>query len=162
MEKSFKISVDGVDYTIEVNGNTFLVNGHPFVVGLEDNGRLTIDGIAVDVALDGDTAIVDGIRHEILVSGVGPAPPSAVATTSRTSASGTGTVQAIMPGSIVRVMVAEGDQVEVGDVLLVLEAMKMENELRAPIAGVVKAVYASSGQAVEMNQVLAEIEPGQP
>jgi biotin carboxyl carrier protein len=162
MEKSFKINVDGVDYTIEVNGNTFLVNGHPFVVGLEEDGDLTVDGIAVDVALDGDTAIVDGIRHQVLFSGVDPTPASTVASTPRTSTAGAGAVQAIMPGSIVRVMVTEGDQVEAGDVLLVLEAMKMENELHAPIAGVVKAVYASSGQAVEMNQVLAEIEPSRP
>ena len=162
MEKSFKIGVDGVDYIIEVNGNTFLVNGHPFVVGLEEDGGLTIDGIAFDVALDGDTAFVEGIPHQVLVSGVNPEPASGPAATPRPSASGAGTVQAIMPGSIVRVLVNEGEQVEAGDVLLVLEAMKMENELHAPIAGVVKAVYASSGQAVEMNEVLAEIEPSRP
>ena len=75
------------------------------------------------------------------------------------SVAGAGTVQAIMPGSIVRVLVSEGDEVAVGDVLLVLEAMKMENELQAPISGVVKAIYAEPGQAVEMNAVLAEIEP---
>ncbi len=64
-----------------------------------------------------------------------------------------------MPGTIVRVPVAEGDQVEVGDVVLVLEAMKMENELYAPVTGTVKAIYVEPGQAVEMNAVLAEIEP---
>jgi acetyl/propionyl-CoA carboxylase alpha subunit len=162
MEKSFKITVDGVDYTIAVNGNTFLVNGHPFVVGFEDDGSLTIDGIAFDVALDGDTAIVDGIGHQILVFGADPVPASRRAATPRPSTLGAGTVQAIMPGSIVRVLVTEGDPVEVGDVLLVLEAMKMENELHAPISGVVKAVYASTGQAVEMNEVLAEIEASRP
>jgi biotin carboxyl carrier protein len=162
MEKSFNITVDGVDYTIEVNGNTLVVNGHPFVVGLDNDGSVTVDGIAFDVTLDGDTAIVDGIAHQLLVSGADSEPVSTQAVTPRPSVSGAGTVQAIMPGSIVRVLVTEGDQVEAGDVLLVLEAMKMENELHAPVSGVVKAVYASTGQAVEMNAVLAEIEPLEP
>jgi biotin carboxyl carrier protein len=63
-----------------------------------------------------------------------------------------------MPGSIVRVLVDQGDQVAAGDVLLVLEAMKMENELKAPISGVVTSIHVQSGQTVEMNALLAEIE----
>jgi biotin carboxyl carrier protein len=74
------------------------------------------------------------------------------------SSGGKGAVLAVMPGSIMRVLVVEGDQVAEGDVLLVLEAMKMENELHAPIAGLVKAIYVEPGQAVEMNAVLVEIE----
>jgi pyruvate carboxylase subunit B len=63
-----------------------------------------------------------------------------------------------MPGTIVRILVDEGDEVKDGDVILVLEAMKMENELRAPISGVVSAIHVHQGQAVEMNAVLAEVE----
>jgi pyruvate carboxylase subunit B len=54
-----------------------------------------------------------------------------------------------MPGRVVRVLVAEGAEVEAGQPLLVLEAMKMENEVRAPVAGSVAAVAVVAGAAVE-------------
>ena len=63
-----------------------------------------------------------------------------------------------MPGLIVRVNVAPGDTVVAGAGLVVMEAMKMENELRAPAAGRVKAVHASPGTAVEKGTVLVELE----
>ncbi|MBU6366822.1 MAG: acetyl-CoA carboxylase biotin carboxyl carrier protein subunit [Gemmatimonadetes bacterium] len=62
-----------------------------------------------------------------------------------------------MPGLVVRVLAAPGDQVAAGAPLLVMEAMKMENELRAPAAGVVRAVHAAPGQAVEKGAVLVEL-----
>jgi biotin carboxyl carrier protein len=67
-------------------------------------------------------------------------------------------VLAIMPGKIIRVMVGVGDSVEEGQPVCVLEAMKMENELHARLAGTVKAVYVKPGDDVEKDQVLAEIE----
>jgi pyruvate carboxylase subunit B len=63
-----------------------------------------------------------------------------------------------MPGLIVRVSVAVGDRVAAGAGLVVMEAMKMENELRAPAAGTVKAVHATPGAAVEKGAVLVELE----
>jgi biotin carboxyl carrier protein len=63
-----------------------------------------------------------------------------------------------MPGLVVRVAVEPGQQIEPGMALVVLEAMKMENELRATAAGVVKTVKAKPGQAVEKGQVLVEFE----
>ncbi len=63
-----------------------------------------------------------------------------------------------MPGLIVRVHVAVGEQVEVGRPLVAMEAMKMENELRAPSAGVVKAIAVIPGQPVEKGAVLVELE----
>ena len=63
-----------------------------------------------------------------------------------------------MPGLIVRVNAAPGQQVTAGMGLVVMEAMKMENELRAPAAGTVKAVHAAPGQAVEKGTVLVELE----
>jgi pyruvate carboxylase subunit B len=67
-------------------------------------------------------------------------------------------LKAPMPGLVVRVQVRPGDKVVVGSGLVVLEAMKMENELRAAVPGVVKAVRVSSGEAVEKGQVLVEFE----
>jgi len=63
-----------------------------------------------------------------------------------------------MPGLIVRINVAVGDTVRAGQGLIVMEAMKMENELRAAAAGVVKAVRARPGTAVERGSVLVELE----
>jgi biotin carboxyl carrier protein len=63
-----------------------------------------------------------------------------------------------MPGKIIRVLATEGAQVAEGDVICILEAMKMENELKAPKDGVVKALHIEPGQDVEMGAVLAEIE----
>lgn len=68
-------------------------------------------------------------------------------------------VQAPMPGLIVRVQVAVGDTVRAGQGLVVMEAMKMENELRAPADGVVRSLHAVPGQAVEKGTVLVEFEP---
>jgi pyruvate carboxylase subunit B len=63
-----------------------------------------------------------------------------------------------MPGLIVRVAVKEGDQVRAGQGLVVMEAMKMENELRATSDGVVKRVAASPGTAVEKGALILEME----
>ena len=63
-----------------------------------------------------------------------------------------------MPGLVVRVSVAVGDQVQAGQALVVMEAMKMENELRSAAAGTVRAVLAAPGTAVEKGAVLVELE----
>ena len=60
-----------------------------------------------------------------------------------------GEILAPMPGLVLRIAVAPGQSVEAGDTLLVLEAMKMENAIKAPAAGVVREVYVEEGAAVE-------------
>jgi biotin carboxyl carrier protein len=65
-------------------------------------------------------------------------------------------VRAPMPGLVVKVEVEEGDAVEAGQGLVIVEAMKMENELRAEAAGVVARVHVAAGQAVEKDQVLVD------
>lgn len=67
-------------------------------------------------------------------------------------------IKAPMPGLILDVNIAEGDEVKEGDHLLVLEAMKMENTLTAPRDGVVKHVSVKKGQTVEKNQLLIEMD----
>ncbi|MBM4375874.1 MAG: acetyl-CoA carboxylase biotin carboxyl carrier protein subunit [Deltaproteobacteria bacterium] len=64
-----------------------------------------------------------------------------------------------MPGRVVKVLVAEGETVEPGRPLVVVEAMKMENELCAEAAGVVRTVRASAGQTVDSGAVLLELGP---
>ncbi len=71
--------------------------------------------------------------------------------------SGSGQLEATMPGQVLAVEVAEGDAVERGQTLLLLEAMKMELRITAPFAGQVNAIHCNVGQVVEREQILLEI-----
>jgi len=64
-----------------------------------------------------------------------------------------------MPGTIVDVLVSIGQTVKAGDGVLVIEAMKMENEVQAPIAGVVISIFCKKGDAVTPDMALVEIQP---
>ena len=68
-------------------------------------------------------------------------------------------LRAPMPGLVVRVEVTEGEEVRPGQGLIIVEAMKMENELRADAAGRVKKIHVAAGEAVTKDQVLIDIEP---
>jgi biotin carboxyl carrier protein len=70
-----------------------------------------------------------------------------------------GVVKALMPGRVVRVLVNKGDTVQRGAGLLILEAMKMENEIQAPIDGVVEAILVTSGDTVENGADLVHMSP---
>jgi biotin carboxyl carrier protein len=153
----FSITLDSTTYKIIVDGNSFLVNGQPFVVGFEaDSDRVLVDDTPYEVALEEGRAVVGGIAYDLTVEGLeeeqaGPRAARAVVADE-------GAVTAIMPGKIIRMLVAEGDQVAEDEVICILEAMKMENELKAPKAGTIKTLYAQPGRDVEMGAVLAEIE----
>ncbi len=67
-------------------------------------------------------------------------------------------VKAPMPGLVLDVLVSPGDSVEIGQKILVLEAMKMENAIKSPTAGIVASVNVSQGQAVDKNYVLIRFE----
>jgi len=69
-----------------------------------------------------------------------------------------GDVLAPMPGLILDIMVSVGDSVTAGDSLLILEAMKMENVIKAEADGVVKSVALAKGDTVEKNQLIIEME----
>ena len=150
----FTLTMGGTKHKVVVDGNSILVDGQPFVVGF-DEGRVLVDGTPHDVRLEGDQAVVGGITYALGIEGLeeDQAGPREAA-----GAAGEGAVTAIMPGKIIRVLVAEGDEVEEGDVICILEAMKMENELKAPRSGVVRVLCVESGQDVEMGSVIAEIE----
>jgi pyruvate carboxylase subunit B len=155
MRTEFSLTLDGTGYKIVLDGNSVLVNGQPFVVGFEGE-RVLVDGTPYDVQLGGNQVVVGGIAYNLEVAGLeetrAPAKVSAV------TPAGEGAVTAIMPGKIIRVLVIEGDEVAEGDVICILEAMKMENELKAPKDGTVKNLHAQPGQDVEMGAVLAVIE----
>ena len=158
MNREFTLTLDNIEYRIEINGDTVLVNGQPFAVGFEERG-VTVDGTLYEVTLEGDKAIVNGIPYSFAVAGLEAAKAAAPAPApAREVAEGAGVVKAIMPGKVIEVLVAEGDEVQEGDVVVILEAMKMENELRADRSGVVKQVAAAKGDDVELGQVLVVIE----
>lgn len=102
---------------------------------------LWIDGYNYDVeALDERTRTI----RDLTAEAAGPTGPKPLV--------------APMPGLIVRIQVAPGDEVQAGQGLVVMEAMKMENELRASAAGRVKRVAVSPGAAVEKGATLIELE----
>ena len=72
--------------------------------------------------------------------------------------SGGGVIKALMPGRVVRVLVAEGDTVRKGAGLLILEAMKMENEIQAQTDGVVDRLFVEAGQTVDAGAELVHIQ----
>jgi acetyl-CoA/propionyl-CoA carboxylase biotin carboxyl carrier protein len=112
------------------------------------------------------TAEVEGRRYQVRLwvpdVAPGPAPATTRAPTTRRGAAGptagTGTVTVPMQGTIVKVLVAAGDDVEVGQTICVLEAMKMENAINADKTGTVKEIRVSAGDLVGGGDVVAVIE----
>jgi len=159
MVEQFMLTIDDTTYSIEFKGNQVLVNGYPLTIAWDED-NLTVNGTAHKVELVGDQALVDGIGYAFevewpaddngLAGGAGGGAAAAEA--------GEGVVTAIMPGKIVRVDVQEGDEVQVGQVVAILEAMKMENELSAPTSGIVKQIFVSPGASVELGQAIVRIE----
>jgi pyruvate carboxylase subunit B len=83
-------------------------------------------------------------------------------TKAATGPTGPRPIRAPMPGMVVRIEVAEGDRVRTGQGVVIVEAMKMENELAAPTDAVVGRIHVEEGQAVEKDQILVDLlDPGQ-
>ena len=92
------------------------------------------------------------------VAKVVPAAAPAAKSSAAPVSGGAGSVNAPMPGTILRVNKNVGDSVNAGESVVVLEAMKMENDINSPKAGVVKALYVNKGDTVASGQVLFEVE----
>lgn len=156
----YEITLGGISRTVDVS-----VDGDGYRVSVDDGPaqRFTADawgtalrlrgpegGRLLDVALDGERAfvldgdvplqgeVVDPRRRGLQLGG----------------GAGAGTITTQMPGAIVRVPVEVGQAVHKGQVVVVVEAMKMENELKAPFDGVVAEVRVKAGMAVESGAVL--------
>jgi biotin carboxyl carrier protein len=130
-------------------------------LGLEHGAvSLLVDGRVYDVEFDdvGEDVLVQ-VRGDVFRVDVADERSlrlRAGATTLKVE--GRVTVSAPMPGKVVRVLVKQGDAVQEGQGLLVVEAMKMENELKSPKAGTVTEVFAREGSAVEANAKLLTVE----
>lgn len=128
--------------------------------------RVTINGLAYDVQVEelpseGATApaSIQRTSETAAVRPAAPAPQPVPAVPAKAPAgAGSGDIAAPMPGVIKVVKVKVGDKVKAGDVVIVLEAMKMENEISTKKAGKVKEVKVSEGQTVGMGEVMVVIE----
>lgn len=124
--------------------------------------RVTVDGeeFEVDLERDGDVWNVEigGQRFSIQVEG-GPSFGA-----SRRSAGGgrgkkrSGTISSTIPGKVISLHVSVGDEVKEGDVMIILEAMKMQNEIEAPSAGVVARLHVREGEAVSSGTKLVTLK----
>ena len=100
---------------------------------------------------------VNGVTYDVVVEEVGGAAPAAPVAAAPAGAAGAVAVKAPMPGTIMKVNVAPGQAVKKGDVLCVLEAMKMENDISAPQDGVVASVNVQKGASVQGEDVLVTL-----
>lgn len=110
------------------------------------NYRITVNGTAYDVAVE-----EIGAGAAPVAAAPAPAAPAAPA------AAGGVVVQAPMPGKILSVKASVGTAVKKGDVILLLEAMKMENEVVAPEDGTIASINVSAGDTVEAGDTLATL-----
>jgi biotin carboxyl carrier protein len=148
------LDLDGVRLERQGLGRAVLVEGGSRTrILLGDERRRSSDGAAL-VEL-----VVEGWRVEVELEPERRALLRERARRGRADAGTTGRleIRAIIPGRIVAVSVAPGDALEPGQQLLVLEAMKMQNELRAPRSGAVEQVKAAVGQNVEVGDLLVVI-----
>jgi biotin carboxyl carrier protein len=162
----FDATVAGRTLRVEVHGRAgryvVSVDGRHLEVGWQETGRdfvrLHVDGGSYELGLekrpDGYRVVLPGdtLTVELQDAARGGA------TAARRRAAGPSRISAPMPGKIVRVLAQAGQAVEAGQGLVVMEAMKMENEIHAPRAGRVKDVGVRQGQAVESGALLFVLE----
>ena len=141
-----RIVVEGREWTadiVEVEAGIFsvLIGGQSFEVRVAGgvNGAASVE--------------VNGRRVELVLR-----DPRRYARGGSAAAAGPQMLKAVMPGRVVRLLAAPGDAIEQGQGVLVLEAMKMQNEVRASRAGVLREVFVAEGGSVAAGQPLARIE----
>ncbi|MDN5569873.1 MAG: biotin/lipoyl-binding protein [Propionibacteriaceae bacterium] len=117
--------------------------------------KVTVNGIPYDIEVE----VEESERHapSIVIGAGGGAMNAPVATTASVQATSANAVTAPLSGSVSRILVEEGAAIEAGQVLLVLEAMKMETEITAPSDGTVARILVSAGDAVAGGEALIEL-----
>lgn len=144
-------------YRIAVDGNEFLVDGKK--TG-RSNFSLIVDNrsfeIDVDNTEDEYRVLVDGRSYHVQL--VDERRVRLGGLQSGIQLQGRQKVSVPMPGKVIAVLVGEGDAVEKGQGLVIVEAMKMENEVRSPITGAVREIRVKPGEAVEAGAVLVIVE----
>jgi len=154
----FKLTLEGQAYELERRDGMMLVNGVEFSCERKDH-QIIISGNTHLVKLNPGSAEVDGIAYAVAVEGLEePKATGKARKASHAAADEAGALTAVMPGLILKILKKEGDRVEVGETVIILEAMKMQNDLQARNAGVITQMNVKQGDNVEMRQVLCIIE----
>lgn len=169
-----KVTIGGRSYEVEVRGDKVIVDGHEFAVTVrEEAAHATVNagGVPYRVQLPAAPSRQSGMEVHVdyrpftfeyegrLGGGAAPRERKAVEAGSAPGAGAVvkGGVSAQIAGRVLSVKVKVGDSVARGDVLLLLEAMKMENEIKAPADGTVKEIPVAEGQRVSEGQTLVVI-----
>jgi len=139
----FNVTMHGETYHIRVTGT-----GHQDQE--ERPYYLTIDGVPEEVLVENLTEMVPTTSGMVDTKKVSKG-------SKRPRAAKEGDVTTSMPGTVVEVLVKEGDTVNAGDPVLIIEAMKMENEVQAPVGGTVNQVNVKKGESVNPDEALMEI-----
>ena len=147
-------SLDGDSFSAEVAETqpgvySVLIGGKSFAVRVDPVGTASGDVGGAEYAVH-----VDGVSCRITVAD----PRRRRRGGSQVAIEGSQIVKAPMPGKVIRLLVSEGEAVEAGQGLVVVEAMKMQNEVKSPKAGTVRKVAAQTGQAVNAGETLAIVE----
>ena len=119
--------------------------------------KVNVNGVAynVEVAEEGVVAVA---APAAAAPAAAPAPAAeAPKAPAPVAAAGDTTMNAPMPGSVSKIVAREGQVVKKGDVIIMLEAMKMQNEMASPVAGTVKSIAVSVGESVKPGQLMAII-----
>ena len=171
MISRYAVTIDGRSRAVEIEDSEgrvrVIVDGRERrldVRTLGDGVWSLLDGVAARVVqVDGvapkltvEVSHPDG-EPRIAIAEIADGRPGAAAVVPRAHDTGPLTLRAPIPGRVVKVLVRAGESVGAGQTLLVLEAMKMENELRAPRDGVIATVYTTEGAAVETGQDLVSL-----
>ena len=144
-----EVTIDGTTYAVDIQGMngdslySLIIDGRSYDVFIDeqDEDFLVVmwNGLFEVQVQDERTRRLAGLRR-------GPVAPV-----------GEVLIKAPMPGVVAEVLVSEGQQVETGDIVVVLESMKMQNELKSPRAGVVHNIRVRTGDKVDQNQIMVTI-----
>lgn len=121
------------------------------------NYRITVNGTAYDVAVEELGAGSVPAAAPVAAPATPVAAPAAAPAPTASAAAGSVTIAAPMPGKILAIKANAGQAVKKGDVIMVLEAMKMENEITAPSDGTVAGINVAVGDSVESGDTLASL-----
>ena len=141
------------EYKYTINGNKYEIS----IEGIEDNiAKVLVNGEEYKVEMEKEP---EPEKKKVVVKPVTPQPAHATSSASASPrANANNAVKAPLPGVIVEVKVAVGDKVKIGDTVVVLEAMKMANNLDTEKAGTVTAVFVQPGESVMEDTPLVVIE----
>ena len=164
----YHVTIEGRTLEVELRGDEVIVDGAPMTVDFGGVAEGPLRSLLIDGASHFVAARAQGEGRWSLHFGSLLVQAEVVDERTRAIRAMTGTgaaalgprpVVAPMPGMVVRVEVSEGDEVRAGQGVVIVEAMKMENELLAEAPGIVERIHVAQGEAVEKDQLLVELAP---